>query len=147
MKINWEKVRDRRIQLNMTMEDMGRLLGVQRSAYNKYEKGQIKNISFDTFMKLTTALHVAPGYLMDIKGVGPYGPIEELETETLVMDSTPEVTKNSEHIDLNEFMEASIGDQVKMILDVWSKAKPATKRMILPVLEELTKLEKEEESK
>ena len=36
-----EKIRNRRLELHMTMEDLGRAIGVQRSAINKYEKGMV----------------------------------------------------------------------------------------------------------
>ena len=32
-----EKIRKRRMELNMTMDDLGQAVGVQRSAINKYE--------------------------------------------------------------------------------------------------------------
>ena len=140
MKVNWKKVRDRRIELNMTMEDLGNMIGVQRSAINKYEKGQIKNVSFEMFMKLTDALNVAPGYLMDVENVGVNGPVVP-DPRKYVTDSMQSIKKENEYIDLDKFKNSSVGDQVKMILEVWSRAKKETKKMIIPVLDELNKLE------
>lgn len=52
-----EKIRDRRLELHMTMEDLGRAIGVQRSAINKYEKG-IVDIKSSTLQAIANALGV-----------------------------------------------------------------------------------------
>lgn len=36
-----ERIRQRRLELNMTMEELGEKIGVQKSAINKYEKDDI----------------------------------------------------------------------------------------------------------
>lgn len=60
-----EKIRTRRIQLGMTMEDLGKKIGVQRSAINKYEKGIITDLKRSTIADLARALDVPPIYLLD----------------------------------------------------------------------------------
>lgn len=60
-----EKIRKRRIELNMTMDDLGNAIGVQRSAINKYEKGMITDLKRSTIHALAKALHVSPLYLLD----------------------------------------------------------------------------------
>lgn len=60
-----EKIRIRRMELNMTMDDLGRAIGVQRSAINKYEKGIITDLKRSTIHALAKALNVSPFYLLD----------------------------------------------------------------------------------
>ena len=60
-----ENIRKRRIELNMTMDDLGNAIGVQRSAINKYEKGMITDLKRSTIHALATALQVSPLYLLD----------------------------------------------------------------------------------
>ena len=60
-----EKIRTRRIELNMTMDDLGQKIGVQRSAINKYEKGIITDLKSSTINALAKALNVSPIYLLD----------------------------------------------------------------------------------
>ena len=60
-----EKIRSRRMELNMTMDDLGRAIGVQRSAINKYEKGIITDLKRSTIHALAKALDVSPFYLLD----------------------------------------------------------------------------------
>lgn len=60
-----EKIRARRIELGMTMDDLGKSIGVQRSAINKYEKGIIKDLKRSTIDALSKALNVSVFYLLD----------------------------------------------------------------------------------
>lgn len=60
-----EKIRKRRMELNMTMDDLGNAIGVQRSAINKYEKGMITDLKRSTIHALAKALQVSPLYLLD----------------------------------------------------------------------------------
>ena len=62
-----EKIRARRMELGMTMDDLGKAIGVQRSAINKYEKGIITNLKRSTIAALAQALDVSPVYLLDDK--------------------------------------------------------------------------------
>lgn len=58
-----EKIRNRRIALQMTMEDLGKAIGVQRSAINKYEKGLV-DIRSKTLTAIANALNIAPVLLL-----------------------------------------------------------------------------------
>ena len=60
-----EKIRKRRIELGMTMDDLGNAIGVQRSAINKYEKGAIVDLKRSTIQALANALQVSPLYLLE----------------------------------------------------------------------------------
>lgn len=60
-----EKIRLLRINKGLTQEELGTLIGVQKSAINKYEKGRVENIKRSTFMKLASALDVEPVDLLD----------------------------------------------------------------------------------
>ena len=60
-----EKIRKRRKELDMTMEDLGRAIGVQRSAINKYEKGIVDDPKLTTLCALARALDVPLLYLVE----------------------------------------------------------------------------------
>lgn len=60
-----EKVRLLRLHRGLTQEELGELVGVQKSAINKYEKGRVVNIKRSTLQKLADALGVAPVDLLD----------------------------------------------------------------------------------
>ena len=59
-----EKIKSRRLELGMTMEDLGRAIGVQRSAINKYEKGLV-DIKSKTLAAIANALNISPVLLLD----------------------------------------------------------------------------------
>lgn len=59
-----ERIKDRRIQLGFTQEELGNRIGTQRAAINKYESGLVENMKRNTIMKLSSALDVSPRWLM-----------------------------------------------------------------------------------
>ena len=66
-----ERIRSARINMGMTTEELGKAIGVERSAITKYEKGRVTNIPPERIEALAAALDVTPGYLMgwaDIPG-------------------------------------------------------------------------------
>ena len=48
----------------LTMEQLARLVGVQNSAINKYEKGVVTNIPIERVKKIAGALEVSPRDLL-----------------------------------------------------------------------------------
>lgn len=49
---------------NMSQEELGRRVGVQRAAINKYEKGTVENIPIKTIEKIAQVFNVSPTYLV-----------------------------------------------------------------------------------
>ena len=60
-----EKIHYLRIKNNMTMDDLARELGVQRSAINKYEKGIVVNLKRSTISSLCRVFGVSSSYFLD----------------------------------------------------------------------------------
>lgn len=58
-----EKIAARRKELHMTTEELGRLIGVQRSAVTKYEKGKV-DLKSKQIQAIAKALDVPPVYLL-----------------------------------------------------------------------------------
>lgn len=48
----------------MSQEELGRRVGVQRAAINKYEKGSVANIPIATIEKIAQVFDVSPSYLV-----------------------------------------------------------------------------------
>lgn len=59
-----ERIRDLRIQHNMSMEELGSKIGVGKTAIFKYEKGEVENLPRSTIEKMSTIFGVSPSYLM-----------------------------------------------------------------------------------
>jgi len=60
-----EKIHALRVQNGMTMEDLARILGVQRSAVNKYEKGIVTDLKRSTIVSLCRVFKVPSSYFID----------------------------------------------------------------------------------
>ena len=58
-----ERIRQRRIELNLTQEELGKRLGYGKSAICRVEK-EGNNITTDRISKFAKALECSPGYLM-----------------------------------------------------------------------------------
>lgn len=58
------RIREKRIEYGYTMEELGKLVGVQPSAVNKWEKGMVTNIKRSTVLKLAKVFHCNPSWIM-----------------------------------------------------------------------------------
>lgn len=58
------KIYELRKQNNMTLEEVGEIVGVGKSTVRKWETGEIANMRRDKIAKLAEALHTTPAYLM-----------------------------------------------------------------------------------
>lgn len=74
------KIRSARIAKGLTQEELGTILGVQKSAIAKYENGRIVNIKRSTLKKIS-----------DVLGIPPYELVYEHSKE-----STPDEQKLTE---------------------------------------------------
>lgn len=59
-----DRIRYLREKANMTQEELGAIIGVQKSAIRKYEKGEVENIKRSSIEKMADAFNVSPSYLM-----------------------------------------------------------------------------------
>ena len=51
-----QKIKQARIQKGLTQEELGKIVGLQKSAIAKYENGRVVNIKRSTLQKLAKAL-------------------------------------------------------------------------------------------
>ena len=58
------KIYELRKKNNMTLEEVGSVVGVGKSTVRKWETGEIANMRRDKIAKLAEALHTTPAYLM-----------------------------------------------------------------------------------
>lgn len=59
-----EKIRSARLAKGMTQEELGKILGVQKSAIAKYESGRVVNIKRSTLKKISDVLGIRPSELI-----------------------------------------------------------------------------------
>lgn len=59
-----EKIKARRLELDLTLEEVGNFVGVTKSTVRKWETGAIENMGRDKIAKLAQALRVSPIFIM-----------------------------------------------------------------------------------
>ena len=59
-----DRIREQRIAKNLTMEQLADMLGVGKSAVNKWEKGYVKQIKRPTIKRLAEIFNCSPAWLM-----------------------------------------------------------------------------------
>ena len=59
-----EKIKSARLAKRMTQEELGKILGVQKSAIAKYENGRVVNIKRSTLKKISDVLGIRPSELI-----------------------------------------------------------------------------------
>ncbi|GAA4294176.1 helix-turn-helix transcriptional regulator [Anaerocolumna aminovalerica] len=59
-----DKIKNRRLELNMTMDELAKIVGVSTPTIQRYESGEIKNVRRDKIKLLADALQCSPSYLM-----------------------------------------------------------------------------------
>lgn len=59
-----ERIKELRTLADMSQEELGRRVGVQRAAINKYEKGTVTNVPIATIEKIANVFNVSPIYIV-----------------------------------------------------------------------------------
>ena len=62
------KIKYLRQLTGLSQEELGRRVGVQRAAINKYEKGTVTNIPIQTIEKIAAVFDVSPTYIVGWNG-------------------------------------------------------------------------------
>lgn len=55
-----DKIKNRRLELGLTLEEVGKMVGVGKSTVMKWETGYIENMKRDKIALLAKALKVSP---------------------------------------------------------------------------------------
>lgn len=108
MKTMGQRIRDKRKEYNMTMEELGAKLGVQKSAINKWEKGEVLNIKRSYIKEMAELFHVSPAWLMgmeDTEAVVTYT-APDREPVSLFVDGHPIIGTNAPNLKVDLFQAA-----------------------------------------
>ena len=62
-----EKIKQLRIALGMSQEELGKIVGVKKAAIYKYENGLVVNLKRSTIEKLASALGTTTLYLLNLE--------------------------------------------------------------------------------
>ena len=107
------RIREKRLEKNMTMEELGVAIGVQKSAVNKWEKGIVKNIKRSTIQKMAELFDCSPVWLMGLED-------DDYEAQIDMAASIIDGTFDAEFVSLYEQWEKLNPDnrtQIKNMID------------------------------
>ncbi|PHK50753.1 helix-turn-helix domain-containing protein [Staphylococcus edaphicus] len=79
-------IKKRRLELNLTLEEVGNIVGVGKSTVRKWETGDIENMKRDKIVKLANALKVSPSYIMGFEEEPKDEPTTGFETIAAHLD-------------------------------------------------------------
>lgn len=113
-----EKIKALRLLADMSQEELGRRVGVQRAAINKYEKGTVSNIPLNTIEKIANIFEVSPSHLVGWSGSHQ----SDLSLEAKLLDGVSNVF-GKEVVDIIEtYVEVNKDGKRRLIeysQDVW----------------------------
>ena len=118
-----QRIKERRKELDMTADELGRRIGKNRATVYRYENGDIENLPIDVLKPIAKALDIAPQYLMGWN----------IDTETTSKKTEPTV----------DFLMLHDGD-VMAVVEVMSSLSPKSREELMQFAEFL---KSKEESK
>lgn len=103
------KIKTARLSKGLTQEELGKLVGVQKSAIAKYENGRVVNIKRSTLQGLANAL--------DLKGSDLINDINDLDLEKEKSTAVDDGLSKSKQ-ELMEFVRTLPEESVQVLLQV-----------------------------
>ena len=102
-----ERIKQLRRKKGLSQEELGRLIGVQKAAINKYENGTIVNLKRSTIEKLAEVLDSDPIYIL---GIGKDADMFSIFSGGEIADKYKEIL-----IELTTLDEKALQDVIKYI--------------------------------
>ncbi len=98
-----DRIKRLRLENKMTQEELGNVIGVQKSAIRKYESGAVQNIKRTSIKKMADCFGVSPSYLLGY---------EDLDSAADEQEETPEEKR------MNELFKSVPRENQKELLDL-----------------------------
>ena len=86
-----QRIKELRLQANMTLLDVANKLGVSEGTVQRYESGNIRNLKYDTIVNLSNIFGCTPSYLMGWDSDLNNGQQEEYYIDPAVAAKTQEI--------------------------------------------------------
>jgi transcriptional regulator with XRE-family HTH domain len=100
------KIRNARIAKGMTQEELGKLLGVQKSAIAKYENGRVVNIKRSTLKRISEVLGIRPVELISE---------EQQKKSDIASDIAARLIKDKEFLELVEMLNSLDKEKIQSV--------------------------------
>lgn len=115
-----EKIKAARLRKGYTQEELGKLIGVQKSAVAKYEKGRVVNIKRSVLANISKVLDIPPAELVGWVEATP----EETKNSNTIADITDRMFKDSDFMEVVQFLHELNQDEIdraKKLLQLFFK--------------------------
>ena len=122
-----ERIKDLRENKKISQEELGKVIGVNKAAIQKYESGKVQNIKRTNIKKLADYFEVSPSYLMGW---------DDVPGKKLLH------AKNAEEIKLIEQIQLTYGDEAVELLKFFVELNIAGKEKAIDTIADLTMIEK-----
>lgn len=107
-----QKIREARIKKGLTQEELGKIVGLQKSAIAKYENGRVVNIKRSTLQKLAKAL--------DLRGsdlIIESNPKEAATLHARVLTDTELMLSIEQYYELSEEKKKMVRDLIRSLAE------------------------------
>lgn len=84
-----DRIKRLRTEHGWTQDELGKLVGLQRAAINKYEKGSTENMKRSVIEKMSKIFGVTPSYLLAIEDNEKTTKIDEVLDNLVAFDGKP----------------------------------------------------------
>lgn len=120
-----QRIKERRKELKISAEELGKRLGKDRSTIYRYEKGDIENLPLDILEPIAKVLETTPAYLMGWENsMAEKQPVETankladwyLGLEMKEDEDVDFLTMIDEYKQLNESKQAQVREYVHFLL-------------------------------
>lgn len=113
-----DRIKNRRLELGYTQEDLAEKVGLQKSAIAKYENGRVENMKRSMIVKMSEVLQTTPAYLMGWEDVpeteSSTGIIDVgIEIKALVSRIESSYTVKLDEVELDEAMTAMLKNSLE----------------------------------
>lgn len=106
-----KRIKEKRLALNLTQDELGKIIGVQRAAVNKYESGQVENMKRSIIKNLSLLFEVDPNWLMAFD-------IDTTESDSDIVaeiKSTSEKLTENRQLKVLNFAKSELDEQIGVI--------------------------------
>ena len=112
-----ERIKYLRSLADMSQEELGSRVGVQRAAINKYEKGSVTNIPIATIEKIAKVFDVSPTYIVGW---------DNIESNIL-----------SAEVKVLQGVKRFYGGEVVEVIEIYTQLNPTGKKRVLQHIEDM----------
>lgn len=123
-----ERIKERRLSLKMTQEDLANKLGLQKSAIAKYENGRVENIKRSVIIEMAKILRCSPAYLMGWDSPEDDSTSDQQEDESYYIDEKAR--------EIAEFMHKN--PDYSALFDASRKVKPENLEIVKQIIEKFS---------